>query len=38
MGLGLFIVQEIAHAHDGTIDVQSTPHGTHFSVYIPIQH
>jgi signal transduction histidine kinase len=38
MGLGLFIVQEIAHAHDGTIDVQSTPQGTHFSVYIPIQH
>jgi signal transduction histidine kinase len=38
MGLGLFIVQQIAHAHDGTIDVQSTPQGTHFSVYIPIQH
>jgi signal transduction histidine kinase len=38
MGLGLFIVQQIAHAHDASIDVQSTPQGTHFSVYIPTQH
>jgi len=37
MGLGLYIVQQIAHAHDGSIDVDGTPEGTHFSVYIPIQ-
>jgi signal transduction histidine kinase len=36
MGLGLFIVQQIVEAHDGTIGVESTPQGTHFSVYIPV--
>jgi signal transduction histidine kinase len=36
LGLGLFIVQQIAQSHDATIDVESTPQGTHFSVYIPV--
>jgi signal transduction histidine kinase len=36
MGLGLYIVQQIVHAHDGRIDVESTPRGTHFMVFIPI--
>ena len=36
MGLGLFIVQQIVQAHEGRIDVESTPHGTHFTVFIPI--
>ncbi len=36
MGFGLFIVKQIAQAHEGNIGVQSTPLGTHFSVFIPI--
>lgn len=36
MGLGLYIVQQIVHAHEGRIDVESTPRGTHFMVFIPI--
>lgn len=35
MGLGLFIVQQIVQAHEGRIDVESTPRGTHFMVFIP---
>ena len=38
MGLGLYIVKRIAEAHNASIGVVSTPHGTHFSVYIPIPH
>jgi nitrogen-specific signal transduction histidine kinase len=36
MGLGLFIVQQIVQAHAGRIDVESTPRGTNFMVFIPI--
>jgi signal transduction histidine kinase len=36
MGLGLYIVQQIVHAHEGRIDVESTPRGTDFMVFIPI--
>jgi signal transduction histidine kinase len=36
MGLGLFIVQQIVQAHEGRIDVESTPRGTNFMVFIPI--
>jgi signal transduction histidine kinase len=35
MGLGLFIVQQLAHAHGGGVAVRSTPEGTHFSVHLP---
>jgi signal transduction histidine kinase len=38
MGLGLYIVQQIAHAHGATIHVESSPKGTHFNVYIPVLH
>jgi signal transduction histidine kinase len=36
MGLGLYIVQQIVQAHEGRVDVESTPRGTHFMVFIPI--
>jgi signal transduction histidine kinase len=36
LGLGLFIVQQIVHAHGGRIDVESTDRGTHFMVFVPI--
>ncbi|WP_069262048.1 sensor histidine kinase [Paraburkholderia nodosa] len=35
MGLGLYICRRIATAHDGTIGVESTEHGTSFTVCIP---
>jgi len=35
MGLGLFICRCIAHAHSGTIRVESTDDGTIFTVQIP---
>jgi signal transduction histidine kinase/FixJ family two-component response regulator len=36
LGLGLYITQEIAHAHGGTIHVESTKTaGTHFIVELP---
>jgi sigma-B regulation protein RsbU (phosphoserine phosphatase) len=36
VGLGLFIVREIAMAHGGDVSVSSTPEdGTVFSVYFP---
>lgn len=37
MGLGLFIVQQIALAHGGDVHVESSPQGTHFSVHIPVK-
>jgi signal transduction histidine kinase len=36
MGLGLFIVQQIAQAHGGSVSVESTLEGTCFTVSIPI--
>jgi signal transduction histidine kinase len=36
MGLGLYIVQQIVQAHEGRVDVESTPSGTHFMVFIPV--
>ena len=39
VGLGLYIVQQIAVAHGGTVTVQSDQeHGTTFSVCLPAQH
>jgi signal transduction histidine kinase len=35
MGLGLYIVHQIAQAHDGGVAVKSDEEGTHFSVFIP---
>jgi signal transduction histidine kinase len=36
LGLGLYIVEQIVRAHDGTIDVRSTPEeGTTFLVRVP---
>jgi signal transduction histidine kinase len=35
VGLGLYIVQAIATAHAGTIDVASTEHGTTFTLRLP---
>jgi signal transduction histidine kinase len=36
LGLGLYIVEQIVRAHDGTIDVRSTPEeGTTFIVRVP---
>jgi two-component system sensor histidine kinase/response regulator len=36
LGLGLYIVQQIVLAHDGSVEVDSQPeHGTTFSVHLP---
>jgi len=35
LGLGLFIAQEIARAHGGTIHVSSDEHETTFTVNLP---
>jgi signal transduction histidine kinase len=35
VGLGLYIVQAIAVAHEGTVDVQSTDDGTTFTMRLP---
>jgi len=35
LGLGLFIVREIARAHEGTVDVESDKGVTTFKVYLP---
>lgn len=35
VGLGLFIVQAIVTAHAGTIEVESTEHGTTFTMRLP---
>jgi signal transduction histidine kinase len=35
LGLGLYIVAEIASAHGGTIDVDSTPERTRFTFTMP---
>ena len=35
LGLGLYIVQQITQAHEGAVDVTSTPQETQFSVFIP---
>ncbi|MDF7031616.1 ATP-binding protein, partial [Escherichia coli] len=35
IGLGLYICRCIVEAHRGTIDVQSSEHGTTFTVRIP---
>jgi signal transduction histidine kinase/DNA-binding response OmpR family regulator len=36
LGLGLYIVREIVHAHGGTIDVESGPEGTVFRLVLPL--
>jgi signal transduction histidine kinase len=36
MGLGLYIADQIVRAHGGRIDVDSTPRGTNFLVFLPI--
>jgi signal transduction histidine kinase len=35
VGLGLFIVREIAHAHGGAVSVRTGEHGTTFTVVFP---
>ncbi|QXU44163.1 GAF domain-containing sensor histidine kinase [Pedobacter sp. D749] len=37
LGLGLYIASEIANAHDGTLDVSSTPEQTCFTLRLPSQ-
>ena len=36
LGLGLYIVREIIHAHGGTVDVESDVQGTTFRVTLPL--
>jgi len=37
LGLGLFIVRELVHAHGGRVEVNSAPgEGTGFSVFLPL--
>jgi signal transduction histidine kinase len=35
LGLGLYIVKQIAQAHGGDVSVRSTPDGTIFTVVLP---
>jgi signal transduction histidine kinase len=35
MGLGLFVVREVAKAHGGDVVVDSSPSGTRFSLHLP---
>ena len=35
LGLGLFIVREIVHAHEGSVAVTSSAEGTTFSFRLP---
>jgi signal transduction histidine kinase len=37
LGLGLYIASEIARAHDGTIDVTSSPEETRFTFRMPLR-
>jgi signal transduction histidine kinase len=38
-GMGLYVVKQIVEAHDGQIDVQSTPgHGATFEIKLPLIH
>ena len=37
LGLGLYIASEIARAHDGTIDVTSSPEETRFTLRMPLR-
>lgn len=37
MGLGLFIVMQIADAHGASVAVESTLYGTHFTMRLPTQ-
>jgi sigma-B regulation protein RsbU (phosphoserine phosphatase) len=37
LGLGLYIASEIARAHDGTIDVMSSPEETRFTFRMPLR-
>lgn len=37
LGLGLYIVSEIARAHDGEVDVWSTPDETRFTFRMPVE-
>jgi signal transduction histidine kinase len=37
LGLGLYIVSEIARAHGGTINVTSSPEATHFTFRMPVR-
>lgn len=36
-GLGLALVQEILHSHEGAIEVHSQPGDTQFNIYLPLQ-
>ncbi len=37
-GLGLAVVWNTAHDHDGYIDLESNKHGTTFTLYFPVTH